>query len=112
MTATIAAGATIARSASAEKRADGDNTLALASFREQPPDHRVGRVVLALTDVPIADDALAIDQDRRRPGPDAPPLPDRLIVVLHDRVPDTERLGGAHDLVVRLLPEEFGRVHA
>src|SRR5207253_5991530 len=63
-------------------------------------------------DVPIADDSLAIHQDRGRPGPDAPALPDRELVVLHDRISDPEFLRGVHDTPVRLLPGEFRAVHS
>src|SRR5882724_9430994 len=84
----------------------------LLPLREEAPDHRLGLLVVALADVPVADDPLAIDQERRRPGPDAPSRPDREVVVLHDRVPDSELLGGVHDLLVRLLPEELRAVHA
>src|SRR6516164_2684124 len=57
----------------------------LLPLRQQTPDHRLGLVVVALTDVLVANDALAIHHDRGRPGPDAPALPDRVLVVLHDR---------------------------
>src|SRR5207245_8719923 len=63
-------------------------------------------------DVPMADDSLAIHQDRGRPGPDAPALPDRELVVLHDRISDPEFLRGVHDTPVRLLPGEFRAVHS
>src|SRR5207302_425740 len=64
----------------------------LPPFCEKPPNHRLGRVVLALADVLVADDPLAIQEDRRGPGPNAPALPDRVLVVLYHRVPDPQRL--------------------
>src|SRR6185369_5345680 len=79
---------------------------------QQAPDHRLGLVVVPFPDVLIADHTLAVDQDRGRPGPDTPALPDRLLVVLHDRIPYAEFLRRVHDAPVRLLPEEFRRAHA
>jgi hypothetical protein len=101
-------GATIARSASAETLADGDSTRAATPLPREVADHRLGRVIVALADVLIADDAFAIDQDRRRPGPDAPALPDREVVVLHDGISDTELLRGIDDARVGLLPQKSG----
>src|SRR4030095_10301356 len=84
----------------------------LFPLRQEPPDHRLGLGVVALADVPVADNSLAIDQERRRPGPGTPALPDREIVVLHDRILDSELLRGVHHLAVRLFPEKLRRVHS
>src|SRR5437879_4100034 len=84
----------------------------LPPFCEKPPHHRLGRVVLALADVLVADDPLAIQEDRRGPGPNAPALPDRVLVVLYHRVPDPQLLRGVYHALVRLLPEELRAVHA
>src|SRR5437016_195681 len=84
----------------------------LPPFCEKPPNHRLGRVVLALADVLVADDPLAIQEDRRGPGPNAPALPDRVLVVLYHRVPDPQLLRGVYHALVRLLPEELRAVHA
>src|SRR4029453_18596146 len=84
----------------------------LLPFRQEPADYRLGLGVFPLADVPVADRPLAIDQDRRRPGPDTPALPDREVVVLHDRVPHPELLRSVHHAPVRLFPEELRAVHS
>src|SRR5256886_2050423 len=83
-----------------------------ATLREEPPDHRLGLLVVALADVPVPDDPLPVHEDERGPGPDAEPLPDAEVVVLDDRVSHTELPRRVRDLLVRLLPEELGAVDA
>src|SRR5881396_794917 len=83
-----------------------------ATLREEPLDHRLGLLVVALADVPVPDDPLTVHEDERGPGPDAEPLPDAEVVVLDDRVSHTESPRRVRDLLVRLLPEELGAVDA
>src|SRR5262245_3300854 len=108
----MVAGTAIARSASSENRADGDHTPALPPLGEEPLDHRLGGFIVTLADVPVADDAVAIHEERGRPGDDTPPFPDRELVVLHDRITDAELRRGVDNLVVRLLPRELRTVNA
>src|SRR5262245_29614857 len=108
----MVAGTAMPRSASSENRADGDHTPALPPLGEEALDHRLGGVVLTLADVAIADDAVAIHQERGRPSDDTPPFPDRELVVLHDRLADTELLRGLAPPFVRLLPPALCSVAA
>src|SRR5439155_5318204 len=84
----------------------------LLPLSQEPPDHRRGLLVFAFPDVAVADDPLAIHEERGWPRPYPPSSPDREIVVLHDGIADAEPLRRVDHLVVGLLPEELGTVHA
>src|SRR5262245_18035830 len=78
-----------------------------SALRQQLHDELLGLPIGALADVRVADDALPVHEDRRRPGPGAVSPPAREVVVLDHRVANAELLGGRHHLVVRLLLAEF-----
>src|SRR5207302_159395 len=67
---------------------------------------------LALADVAVADDPALVHEHQRRPPAHGVTVPDREVVVLHDRVLDAQLAHRIDDLVERLLPAELGTVHA
>src|SRR3990170_1338712 len=81
-------------------------------LRQQLLNYPLRLRVVALPDMGVADDALAVHQGRRRPVAVAETAPDGVVIVLDDGVPDAQLPRGLDHALVGLLPEELWRVDA
>ena len=79
---------------------------------EQSADPRLGRVVLALAEVDVAQVAAPVDQVLRRPVLVLERVPGLVVVVERDRVRDPQSAHGSADVGRHVLERELGRVHA
>jgi hypothetical protein len=74
-------------------------------------DHPLQVFVPSLAEVMVTDDPVGVDEVQRRPVIVVEGLPDRVVVVEHDRVVDASGRGRLPDAVDLVLERELRRVH-